>query len=79
MAEVGDTEERDPMAESEKGRQRMLGITEASQFLGVNPKTLRKWADAGIVRAARLPGRGDRRFTMGELQRVRREVLGLED
>ncbi len=66
------------MAEREEGA-RMLSIAEASRFLGVNPKTLRKWADEGIVRAGRLPGRGDRRFTQEELQRVRKEVMGLTD
>lgn len=56
----------------------MLTVSAASAYLGINPKTLRKWADQGIVRAARLPGRGDRRFPESELQRVRREVMGLE-
>jgi len=67
------------MADDEKDEDRMVGIGEASAFLGVNPKTLRKWVDQGLVRAGRLPGRGDRRFTLGELRRVKREVMGIED
>ena len=66
------------MAEREKGDGRMLRVTEASALLGVSAKTLRKWTDDGLVRAARLPGRGDRRYTRDELDRVRREVMGLE-
>ena len=62
-----------------KESERMLTVSEAARELGVNVKTLRKWADEGIVRAAQLPGRGDRRFTPAELQRVRREVMGLEE
>ena len=67
------------MPESGEGEEKMLKVTEASRFLGVNPKTLRKWTEAGVVRAGRLPGRGDRRYTLAELQRVRREVLGLPE
>ena len=67
------------MAEQAGGDARMLSVREASAVLGVNPKTLRKWTDQGLVKAARLPGRGDRRFPPAELARVRREVLGLAD
>lgn len=43
-----------------------LTLTEASDFLGVHPITLRSWADAGLVRAFRTPGR-HRRFRRAEL------------
>jgi len=66
------------MDTQERGGERMLRVTEASAILGVSAKTLRKWTDAGLVRAARLPGRGDRRYSSAELARVRREVMGLE-
>ena len=59
--------------------ERVLMTTEAARFLGIDPKTLRKWSDEGIVRAGRLPGRGDRRYTMAELRRVRHEVMGLPE
>ena len=58
---------------------KMLRVKEAAQLLGIAPNTLRAWTDKGFVRAARFPGRGDRRYTREELARVRREVLGLED
>ena len=67
------------MPERGKGEDRMLRVTEASAMLGISAKTLRKWTDGGVVRAARLPGRGDRRYTREELARVRREVMGLEE
>ena len=67
------------IARREAGAERMLRVTDASDVLGVSAKTLRKWTDAGLVRAARLPGRGDRRYSTAELQRVRREVMGLEE
>lgn len=42
------------------GRQ-WIGLNAASNRLGVSPTTLRRWADAGIVRAFVTPG-GHRRF-----------------
>jgi DNA-binding transcriptional MerR regulator len=63
------------MAEGEK----LLGVKDASRVLGVSPNTLRKWSDQGIIHTARLPGSQYRRYTMSELQRVRREVMGLEN
>jgi len=69
--------EGSPVSEGREGDDRMLRVTEASQFLSVSAKTLRKWTDQGIVHAARLPGRGDRRYPVSELRRVRREVMGL--
>jgi excisionase family DNA binding protein len=57
----------------------MLTISEAAEYLGLSSRTLRKWTDAGIVKAGRIPPRGDRRFTQAELQRVRREVMGMQE
>jgi excisionase family DNA binding protein len=67
------------MTASKEGDDRMLRVTEASKYLGITAQTLRKWTDQGIVQAARLPGRGDRRYPVAELRRVRREVMGLEE
>jgi len=55
---------------------KMLRVKEAARELGIAPNTLRAWTDKGYVRAARFPGRGDRRYTREELARVRREVMG---
>lgn len=40
----------------------MLTISEAARRIGVSVTTLRKWADAGMIEAERLPGSGYRRF-----------------
>jgi excisionase family DNA binding protein len=62
-----------------EGDAKMLRVKEAARLLGIAPNTLRTWTDKGYVRAARFPGRGDRRYTREELARVRREVMGLEE
>ncbi|MBA2254633.1 MAG: helix-turn-helix domain-containing protein, partial [Chloroflexi bacterium] len=45
-----------------------LGLSEASEVLGVSPATLRRWADAGRVRSFTTPG-GHRRFARRTLER----------
>ena len=65
------------MAEQSQDKEApMLTITEASRLLGVSAKTLRKWSNEGLAKPARLPGRGDRRFSQAEIERIRREVMG---
>lgn len=49
-----------------------LSIKEASHLLGVNPTTLRHWADLGQVRSFRTPG-GHRRFAEDDLLAVLRQ------
>lgn len=46
-----------------------LALGEASRFLGVDPDTLRRWADEGRVSAFTTPG-GHRRFERRELERL---------
>lgn len=46
-----------------------LGLSDASDVLGVSPGTLRRWADAGQVRSFTTPG-GHRRFSRHTLQRL---------
>lgn len=58
---------------------KLYRVTEAARAIGIDPGTLRSWSDKGIVKVARLPGRGDRRYTLAEIQRVRRDVLGVEE
>ena len=43
-----------------------LSLAEASEWLGVHPTTLRRWADAGQIPCFRTPG-GHRRFRNGDL------------
>ena len=46
---------------------RWLTITEASALLGINPNTLRMWANGGQIRAFRTPG-GHRRFNEADVR-----------
>ncbi len=58
---------------------KLLSVTAAARAIGIAPNTLRAWTEKGLVHAARLPGRGDRRYTLAEIQRVRRDVIGVEE
>lgn len=49
--------------------QRWLTLGQACRVLGVDESTLRRWADAGQVRAFRTPG-GHRRFAETEIQEL---------
>lgn len=53
--------------------QKLVGITEAAQILGVHPNTLRKWADEGLVPYIKLPS-GHRRFSVAEMIEVRESM-----
>lgn len=46
-----------------------LTLSEASRLLGVSAATIRRWSDAGRLRAFTTPG-GHRRFSRGALQRL---------
>ena len=46
-----------------------LALGAAARVVGVDPDTLRRWADAGRVRSFTTPG-GHRRFPRSELERV---------
>ncbi|MGI5478916.1 MerR family transcriptional regulator [Streptomyces lavendofoliae] len=47
---------------------RPLAIGHLAHRLGVSPATLRKWERAGILRPARDPGTGHRRYTPGDVR-----------
>jgi len=49
------------------GRSEWLSLSEASLLLGVDPSTLRHWADAGKIQAFRTPG-GHRRFSRQQIE-----------
>jgi excisionase family DNA binding protein len=48
----------------------MLTTVQAAAALGVNDKTLRRWADAGLVPFLRLPS-GHRRWTPEQVAAIR--------
>lgn len=53
---------------------RDLGVKEAALSLGVHPQTVRAWTSRGILVAMRLPGSRYRRYSVDEIERVRRAM-----
>jgi excisionase family DNA binding protein len=51
---------------------RYLTVSEAAQRLGVHPKTIRAYADMGMLPFMRLPG-GHRRFQDEDIEEFRRQ------
>ena len=49
-------------------------VAAAAIFLGVSQKTLRKWADSGIIPNRTLPGSGYRLFRQEDLDRFLAET-----
>jgi excisionase family DNA binding protein len=52
-----------------------LNVRETAARLGVHENTVRNWEQRGLLRAARLPGSGFRRFDLDEVERMRSEML----
>lgn len=57
------------MARAAASRPDWVSLSEASRLLGVSPATVRRWSDAGRLRAFTTPG-GHRRFSRAALQRL---------
>lgn len=47
-----------------------LTVSQAAEFLGVSPSTLRNWDNAGKVRAGRHPVNGYRLYRRQDLQKL---------
>ncbi len=58
-----------PSSPQDRPRPERLALGEASRLLGVDPDTLRRWADEGRVPAFTTPG-GHRRFDRRALERL---------
>lgn len=54
----------------------MLNVRQAAERLGVHENTIRNWEAKGVLRAARLPGSGYRRFAAADIERMAREMHG---
>lgn len=52
-----------------------LSVRETARRLGVHENTIRNWEEKGLLRAAKLPGSGYRRFDQAEVERLRNEML----
>lgn len=54
----------------------MLNVRQAAERLGVHENTIRNWETKGVLRAARLPGSGYRRFAAADIDRLASEMHG---
>lgn len=50
-------------------KERLLSPGEAARMFGVNPKTITRWADKGMIRSTRTLG-GHRRFYYTDILRL---------
>ena len=57
----------------------MLTIREVARLLHVHPNTLRRWSNAGRIKAYHINQRGDRRFKREEITRFLDELSGHGD
>ena len=48
----------------------MLTVAEVAQLLHVHPNTVRNWSDNGLLKSYRLGYRGDRRFSLDDVNRL---------
>ena len=56
-----------------------LRISEAAEYLGVSPNTLRNWENAGKVGAVRHPVNGYRLFQRKDLDALLKQVQTLSE
>lgn len=56
-------------------RSRLLTSTEAADYLGASPTSVKRWADEGLLPCVRTAGR-HRRFTQQDLERFARDRMG---
>jgi excisionase family DNA binding protein len=59
--------------EKEKGTVKLMQVREAARELGIHENTLRRWEDAGVIRAVHLPT-GVRRFRPQDVEKLQREM-----
>ncbi len=48
----------------------LLTLKQVSKMLSVNPDTLRKWDNNGILKAMRIGSRRDRRYRNEDIQKI---------
>ena len=54
----------------------LLRVSQAATALGISAQTLVRWADAGKIAVLRMPGTGERRVELDEVERVRAPMRG---
>ena len=50
------------------GTAKMLTLRETAELLGVHPNTVREWSNRGSLPFYSFSTRGDRRFSLGDLE-----------
>jgi excisionase family DNA binding protein len=55
--------------------EKRLSVRETARRLGVHENTVRNWEAKGLLRAAKLPGSGYRRFDAAEVARLQHEMV----
>ena len=58
------------------GKDKLINIKEASEMLGVNPETLRRWDRAGKFKAKRHPINGYRMYQQVKIEKLKKEISG---
>jgi excisionase family DNA binding protein len=51
----------------------LMQVRAAARQLGVHENTLRRWEEAGLIQAIRLPS-GVRRFRLDDVERLRQQI-----
>ena len=57
---------------AEKSNNNRMTITEVAEIIGVVPRTILRWEDAGKIKKARRDWRGWRLFTEEDLREIKR-------
>jgi excisionase family DNA binding protein len=48
----------------------LITVSEAAKILHVHQNTLVRWTDQGVINALRIGARGDRRYTVSDVQHL---------
>lgn len=54
----------------------MLTVRDVARILHIHPNTVRRWSNAGRIKAYRITARGDRRFKREDIARFITELNG---
>jgi excisionase family DNA binding protein len=52
----------------------IIPVSEAAELLHVHQNTLRRWTDQGVIQAFRIGTRGDRRYSIFDVQHLLSEL-----
>ena len=55
-----------------------LTVQQAAAAIGMHPRTIRRWADAGKLPCYRIGRRGDRRFAVADIDLLRGQAIAAE-